>query len=572
MPIRLSPLLLTVLLTSLLSCSSIVNTSHSPINAVAIELLAQRFRSDFAAHLNADSGWAAAENAPAKLYFDQPFRLRVQTRALANQIEGHILTLQYRKNGEHWLPIGVSNFPYPRLATPSVAIVSTRAYQHGDETERLLGDMRIEWDEGFAINLAASTPVFRGGSEALEWEWPLVVRRFADGPSFNEDGTVIEFRLVDGLGRPVDGRAPAVAEFEAAPGHLGGTFIESPGRIGPYQSESGELYFFMEPTETDNRFMAMRSEDFGRSWREVSGHNRPAADDLEGVATARFGDTIHIVHQVSEEVFYHAFDMAGGVWITDSESIATHAEPPTQFAALAARSDGSLVAMYAGEQRVFLQIRDSNGVWGRAAVVDADIEPALSGPVVEVLENDLVVIAYTALDGRGFVRHLLPDDSLSPRLLLSNRMGVHETENGAILPIAALPAGDSAIVYREQDGLLYERRLNADTQLSRAVRVSDIPVVTGAVDSDQVGADLISAGDSLHLLFIDAASRSIYYTHSARSGQWSVPKVVVSGIEASWVRGSLHFDSNKQPIYGFVYDAGSQGGAGMNRYASLSLQ
>ncbi len=566
--LRLLPLLALLLLQS---CSSVETTGIATESASPIELLDQRFRIDFTAPLNADVGWASQQNERASLYFDQPFRFRIQVLAPTTSAAGHELALQYRNDSAHWKPIGVSDFPYPRLATPAVAIVSTNAYQHGDETERLLGTAETVWDDGFAINLAATTPVFRGSTEAMEWEWPLVVRRFADGPTFNDDGTVIEFRVVDGYGRPLSGSLPTSAEFNALPGHLGGTFIESPARIGPYQNDSGDLFFFMEPTETDNRFMAVKSDDDGLTWREVSGTNRPAVGDLEGVASARTGNTIHLLHQISEEVLYHAFRIGEGeTWLVDSQRIATPAEPPTQFAALSARSDGSLVAMYAGDRRLFLQIRTATGHWEDPIEIDAEIAPDLSGPVVETLANDVVAIAYTAHDGRGFVRHLLADNSLTPRSLLSTNLGSAEIENGAILPIAAL-GPDAAIIYREQNGLLYERRLFASGNLSEPVLVSGVPVVTGAVDSDQVGADLISHNGSLHLLFINESTRSINYTTSSRAGDWSDPEVIISGIEGSWVRGAIVSNSEGQPVYGFVYDAGSQGGAGMNRFASIPL-
>jgi hypothetical protein len=59
------------------------------------------------------------------------------------------------------------------------------------------------------------------------------------------------------------------------PGHVGGTFVETPGRIGPWQASNGDLYFIMEPAETDNLFMMIKSTDDGATWREVDGARRP---------------------------------------------------------------------------------------------------------------------------------------------------------------------------------------------------------------------------------------------------------------------------------------------------------
>jgi len=541
-----------------------------------IELLAYRFRMDFNAALNADTGWAAATNAVPALYHDEPFRLRVQVRAATMPPEGHVLGLQYRSRRGPWHAVGVANFPYPSLASPLVSVTSTSAYAQGDETERLLGAADLDWDEGAGLNSVATTPVWRGGADAVEWEWPLVVRRYSDGPTFSEDGSNVELRVVDGLGQPLAGAGAIALQLATRPGHLGGTFIETPGRLGPYQTAAGHLYFFMEPAETDNRFMAMLSTDYGRSWREVDGAARPQADDLEGVASVQVGSTIHLIHQVTREVFHHAFvlDDAGvpAHWLINSQSIATPEEPATQYADVAARSDGSLVTLYGGSRRLFLQVRSPQGSWGEPIEIDSAIEPELSGPVLATGDDDVITLAYTGRDGSGFIRHLFPDGALSARELLSTRLGSSDAENGAILPLVAVPGtGSTVVLYRETDGLLYERRLARTGELSAPVRVSNLPVVTDAVDSEQVGADLILHGSTLHLLFIEAASRSIYHASSAQPGRWSVPRPVVEGIDAAWLRGSVHRDEAGNAVYGFVYDGGSRGGSGFNRYLTLPL-
>jgi len=547
-----------------------------------IELLAFRLRSDFDVDLNADSGWAAGENEAARLAYDSPFRLRVQVRANAAPPAGYQLGLQYRWQGSDWSAVGVSDFPYPAFATPFVSVVTTGAYAHGAETERLLGPADIEWDEAAGLNRAAMTPVWRAAGEALEWEWPLVVRRFADGPAFAEDDAVFDLRVVDAAGRPLSGPLSGPNNIRltlSAPhGHLGGTFVETPGRLGPYQSAQGHLYFIMEPTETDNRFMMVKSTDFGASWREIDGGNRPRADDLEGVASARFGNVIHILHQVSRGVYYHAFEMGAGVndpgrWLVDSERLADHEEPPTQYADLVARSDGSLVAVFSGPNKLAVQFRTPQGAWGQPQEIDTDTGPDLSGPVMVTGRNDVITLAYTGRDGSGFARHLRPDGSFTPRQLLSTSLGTDDPENGAILPLVDFPvSGETAIVYRQLDGRLYEKRFTEAGELSAPVRISDFQVTTDAVDSEQAGADIVRHGTSLHLIFIEENTRSIYYSRSDRLSEWSVPETIIEGIDAGWLRGSVHTSGSGNPVYGFVYDAGSRGGSGFNRYFALPLQ
>lgn len=556
-------------------CASVAQDAQTV--APNLEWLAFRVRSDANVALNADTGWAAPENMVAEIQYDQPFRFRIQVRAAMSPPEGQQLRLQYRRSGETWHPLGFARFPYPDFATPVMSVISTEAYAQGEETERLLGAAELVWDDGAGLNAVDSTPVWRTTNEALEWEWPLVVRRFSDGPSFAEDGSVFELRVVDGQGRALAGQQNAELRLTAAPGHLGGTFIETPTRIGPYQTEAGHLYFFMEPSETDNWFMAVKSDDFGQSWREVDGNNRPTTGDLEGVASARSGSVIHLIHQISREVLYHAFEMDGnvnaeGAWQITDESIATLEEPPTQFADLVARSDGSLVTLYGGDRRLFLQTRSAQGVWGEPLEIDSDVPPDLSGPGLAVAADDTITMAYTGRDGSGFVRHLRADGSLLARQQFSANLGTTDDENGAIVPMVVIAeSGETVLIYREQTGILFERRFSREGQLSAPVQVAQIPVTTNAVDSEQVGADLIVHDSTLHLLFIDAQSRSIFYTRSSEAGNWSTPQAVVEGIQGAWVRGSVHRDAAGNAVYGFVFDAGSNGGSGFNRYFALPL-
>lgn len=564
-------LLLTALLV-LSSCTSFSEEQSETAEVTDMELLAFRFRTDFGSALNANQGWAAGENQAAQLSYDQPFRLRVQVKSNSVSPEGHLLGLQYRSTNGEWQAAGFSRFPYPAFATPSVAVTDTLAYEHGAETEQLLGTIGIAYDEGAGLNGVATTPVWRAVDDAVEWEWPLVIRRFADGPTFNADNSQFEFRLVNGLGNPIKTDHRMAVTMRAASGHLGGTFVETPGRLGPYQGQQGDLYFFMEPTETDNRFMAMRSTDFGASWFEQDGEHRPVADDLEGVASARTGSVIHLLHQVSEEVFYHAFDLASASWVVDSESIATHAEPPTQYADLTARSDGSLVAVFSGARRLFIQIRTAEGQWQAPQEIDTGPGPVLSGPVLATADDDKVSLAYTGKDGSGFIRHLLPDGQLTARQTFATELGSSDTENGAILPLLVMgDTGTTVLIYRKSNGLLFERRFTRDGRLSAEVQVSQQTVTTDAVDSEQAGADIVSYGNLLLLLFIDEQSRSIYLTTSEQPGIWSDPLPLVEGIEGSWVRGSIHKNADGEDVYGFVYDAGSQGGAGFNRYFAYPL-
>ncbi|RQW02912.1 hypothetical protein EH222_13005, partial [candidate division KSB1 bacterium] len=136
--------------------------------------------------------------------------------------------------------------------TPRVSIVTCAAFEHGMLTSDLLKGSAAPFQAGTGINFAEWTPAWRAEKSHGEFEWPVVIRRFADGAMTNEEGDTFEFRMVDVEGSEVEIERNPVLQFSIPPGHVGGTYIENPGRIGPWQASNGDLYFMMEPAETDN--------------------------------------------------------------------------------------------------------------------------------------------------------------------------------------------------------------------------------------------------------------------------------------------------------------------------------
>ncbi|UCC99832.1 MAG: hypothetical protein JSW66_08095, partial [Phycisphaerales bacterium] len=242
--------------------------------------------------------------------FDQWLEIEIESedRKLAINFQDDMLEMEVKLDAD--IPYSKLGFQVPsngtidfqefsfagEAQTPRVSIVSCPAYEHGMSTSDLLKGSTTPFQAGMGISLADRTPVWSCANAHGEFEWPLVIRRFADGAVTNDDGDIFEFRMVNGIGTvPVIGHSP-VLRLSIPPGHVGGTFIENPGRIGPWQVSNGDLYFMMEPTETDNVFMMMKSADNGRTWREIDGVNRPSTNDLESVDSRLVGDTIHIIH------------------------------------------------------------------------------------------------------------------------------------------------------------------------------------------------------------------------------------------------------------------------------------
>jgi len=397
-------------------------------------------------------------------------------------------------------------------------------------------------------------------------------------PNPKRDGDQFLLRMVDHLGRPLAGPIP---EFQVTvpKGHLGGTFVETPARIGPYENSKGELYFIMEPTETDNVFMMVKSSDGGQSWFEVDANNRPQISDLEGLGSVMSKDgIIHIVHQISEGVYHHAFATSDNPenkdrWIVDSHLISSHEEPPTQTADVTLRPDGSLVALFAAGDQLQYSILEPNGKWSKAAYLNHEHPVGFTNPSLICLPNGIVEITYKSMEGKGWYRQMLPDNSITPPQQFADNLGTSEDEMMAILPLVYLPEKESIVaVFRQSDAYLYLSTKSHNNFWTKPVRISDRPVVTNAVDSDQAGADIVAFNGQIIISFISEEDRDIYLAIVSDFGHTPSARLIVPDVDGSWLRGNILYHQKKSPVYGIIYDAGSKGGSGYNKFISIGLE
>jgi hypothetical protein len=457
--------------------------------------------------------------------------------------------------------------------TPRASIVSCPAYEHGAGTVDLLAGSSARFQSGAGISSAERAPSSISAGSHTEFEWPVVIRRYADGAVANEAGDSFEFRMVDAGGTALVGSRNPVVRLTIPPGHVGGTFVETPGGIGPWQARNGDLYFIMEPAETDNVFMMIKSTDDGATWREVDAANRPATNDLESVDARQVGDTIHIIHQVTRSTRYHTFRTSDHATQPDTwavrDEVAARAPSVAQAATLAVRSDGSIVAFYVADT-VHYNVRSAAGAWGADTVLDAGVAPKSAGPRAVLGANDTVHLAYYGVDGTIWYRRLTREGTLTAREQLASGLGTTRAEYGAVLPLLFIPSTKTAvIIYRQSDGRLWERRVVDDGPLTPARQVTDRVVIQDAVDSQQPAADAAIDGATVRVLFVERSSRSIFSAHD-QSG-WQPSTLRVDNIVGSWIRGNVYTRRDGRKVYGFVYDAGSEGGAGMNRFGEIVL-
>lgn len=461
--------------------------------------------------------------------------------------------------------------------SPRTSIMAADSFAHGEQTTDLLAGADSAFSGGSGVSFGRTTRIWSQPSGHSEWEWPLVIRRFADGAETNNNGDTYAFRMVTTDGEALAANAEPTVTVAVPARHVGGVFVETPMRVGPFEASNGDLYFLIEPAETDNMLMTVKSTDGGDSWQEVDGVNRPATGDLEGFAAVLADDTIYMLHQTSYDVWLHAFGTSDhatrpDAWLIQDELLASPEEPPTQVADIAVRPNGSIVGVYGGPEKIHFRVRSPDGVWSEETVIDADQPQNLSGPAVVSGHDDVVHLAYTGNDGTAWYRRIEPDGSLSPRQQLTTDLATEEEDVASILPLVFLPDSNTVtIIYRVAAGTLWERRVNAEGQLSDAAMVSDYRVVQNSEDSDQTGADAIADGSRVHVLFIDEDSRHVFHTYTDDEGNWQPATLQQDGINAQWVRGARIKGEGEQRVYGYVYDAGADGGSGKNRYSEIPL-
>ncbi len=560
-------------------CSSIYTTEATVSSAEKDRVTAYRFRTDLGIDIDENMGWGGQINESPSQKVDKPFRVRFEVESNESSFKQY--SLQYQYNDQDWQFVQAQHFPYPSAASPQLSIIGCHSTFFGEEADDLLEVSALPSDLGASICLAPTTPVWepsqKSGTSA-EFEWTLVVRHWADGPVQINDGDSFSLRVVDQQGHPLTGKQPSFS-VSVPEKHVGGTFVETPGRIGPYENAKGELYFIMEPTETGNIFMMIKSDDSGTTWSEIDGKNRPKADDLEGVSSAMSSDgVIHIIHQTSDFTYYHAFATSDNEkvkegWIVTDVVIEEIAKPDVQTADIVVRPDGSIIAMYAVGSGIHYNIRDTQGNWGKPLRINDHKDLRLTNPLLLAHSNGDTTIAYKTSNGLGWARTLSGDNLLSSAEAFASDLGVESDESMAILPLAFSDTSEKTVLcYRQSGGLLFCKTRAFDMNWSKAIQMTDKKIVTNAVDSDQAGADLVVFEDRLYVPFIDETNRDLYLASvDVDFEDKPTTEKLVSDIDGAWVRGNILLNQRGSAKFGIMYDAGSMGGSGFNKFHSVML-
>jgi hypothetical protein len=543
-----------------------------------------RIRSDDTQPLNANAGWGAALDTNATIEAQKKFRIRFE---IEDRSSNGNFKLQYRRNAAGWNDaLGYpDNDPDNAPSTPEVWVVTSSQYNDGDPTADVLAGSSQPFVRGVAKEKPSTGKIDlrRGHTEV---EFAIVIPTFYDGAKQNGTGDTFDFRLVRSDNTVISGAfADPRVTLTVPAGLIGATYVESPNRIGPFKDGNGNLYAVLEPAETDNVFMVIKSADGGRTWKEQDGANRPDTDDLESVDAVLAGDELYIAHHGGKSVVLHVFrvsthpDKPDTYRLTD-EPIAGPITYEEQSVALEVLSGGKIRCFYArtigNRGRIFYKTRD--GKWGAEQSLDTQADADFYGVAAVRGASDKVHIVYYADNGNVYHRSLTSADILSERKSLTADAGTARSNRVPFMPpVFWDEAGDEKIMvgYRKAtDQRIYTRIITNDAAPGIESRASDNPVSNDQAQSRQPTANLANDGSTVYLHYADAATEDIFRDVYTPNAGWGLDVEERDGVEADLIRGLVFTHSKGNPaarVIGYLVDNGSDGYTGTVRYYEYQL-
>ena len=288
-----------------------------------------------------------ALNANATIDLETRFRIRFEIEN-AGGSDSTTYKLQYNLNAGGWNDVNTTPLDWTtRTAVNRVEAVDSKQYADADATTDILSGSTETFTAGEGVEEDNATGTISLGGQHTEIEFCILLHRFGDGPVVLADGDTIDFRVVEGDGTALATytNTPTITVNEPA-GLIGGCYVETPNRIGPFVDANGNHYVIIEPTETDPKFMIMKSIDSGDSWEEMNGAGRPTNTDLEGIDAKIETDVLHIAHHAGGTVYYHRFNLSNHAspdqWAETDTSVVTTTDEIQQQVALALLSNGDL--------------------------------------------------------------------------------------------------------------------------------------------------------------------------------------------------------------------------------------
>lgn len=553
-----------------------------------------RIRSDDSQTLNADAGWAAALDTNVTMDVEKKFRIRfeVENSGAAVNIG---FKLQYRKNGGAWIDAAVVTNEAAPAVTESVEIRPSAQYADGDATTNILSGSSATFAAGTG-NEDNDTGLWNNGTAHGEFEWAVLIRRtfgtFPNSPTgHNVDGDEFEFRLSTTAGDAFSERVLLPKVTLNVPARLlGGTIVETPGRMGPHKDGNGNLYYLMEYSETYPLAALMKSGDGGNTWVPQDVLSPPEKRDWESADILISGTELKVFQQQGQNVFFHTFrtseDGTPDTWnIKDEVAAATQPSTNTnQCASLVRRSDGSFVAFFCEDLsssfgRVAYNVRSSGGTWGTEVIIDSEASTAFEWAVGVLGESDLTHIFYLdRTNGIVYYRTLTSGGTLSGRTQIATGLtGSGDSNIAGILPAVYYDdagAEKVLVVYKKSDDKLYAVTVTDGTPGSEQAVTSE-PVVSNVGGSHSPGAALVVDGTTAYVVYGDNSTKDLWLRSSVNGAAWSSATEIEDNVTVDLVTASVFTHSagnGGDKVIGYVFDNGSEGFTGKLTYGEHILQ
>jgi hypothetical protein len=551
-----------------------------------------RVRSDDSVALDANTGWAAAEDTAPTIDLGKKFRVRAKvqrdTTGVGDGFKLQCLHIPNGGAGTGWWDITIVAL----ASSPNSCVAGKLSVNYVDgaatSTELLTSDAGLSWQNGEGVETAESTGNIVTGThdldnEETEFEWTIMMVNPYSQPMVAEvaDGDKIYLRVVhdDGTAFP-NLYSPIEITVNYPNGYVGGVFSECPKDVIEVDG-NGKLYYVCEASEWEAETIMMASSDDGDTWAIVNRNNRPAEIDLESVDIKKVGTTLHIGMQLNNDPYYCTFNMSDAGSNPDTWQIQEFTKESVtrddQQTAIVSRSDGTEIHFWeevvSNDRRIIYRIRSSGGTWGSDNTLDSEASHDFTDCWAILGDSDLCHIFYQDLtDGELFHQTINSSDTLGTREEVgTNVLGQSTSEENAICGIVRYDSSgtDRIVVAYRNDSNSYIHCAKVDDNGSPSTPIAatgraayNDPVNSG---SDQPVAHLEVDGTDLYVVFGDT-NGEIWITKSADFAAFDTDTKIISNVEAYWLRTVVYTPSGGGTNLGIIYEDDSHGGLGNGHF------
>ena len=350
------------------------------------------------------------------------------------------------------------------------------------------------------------------------------------------------------------------------------------GHHPPRQSSDGNFYSVIR-TDADE-LDVKKATDPEVSWALQDEANGPVhAGTIEGFATVKVGDVIHMIAWSDDTYEYYTLDMSTDQWGVD-QLIETVSDAPLHaWGSIAVRSNGDVIVVYAGDrvkvsgkfrERVYVNIR-TGGTWGGPVSLDAAGPNHYGNPnvVKGPLTDDMHILWYVTLDADFLfayeqveARTLDPSDVLSTVVtaLMSPPVSFLGTSNG----VSYEDAGTQRMLFAGIGGTISRPRIyfpcteDGSDDIVLGTQVTD-DVGADGITIDFVGLSSIAELDGeIHQLYSGGGSvgidQDLYYTTSVDDGAtWTTPTEEIDDITVNFISANIYV-RGIDTVLAYIYD------------------